>query len=434
MTSPEQPSMPPSLWAATAPKGAPHPSLEGTRDVDLAIVGGGFTGLSTALFARRLGLSVAVLEAVEVGFGASGRNNGQVIPTLSRRDPADIVARFGAERGERMVALVRDSANLLFDLVREHGIACEAEQAGWIQPAHSPGRVAIARRRHDAWASRGAPVEFYDREGIAALLGSDAWHGGWGNRSGGHVNPLALARGLAAAVVAAGGAVHERSPATSLSHDRGSWIVGTPGGTLRASRLVLATAAYSTDLWPGLARTIVPVNSWQLATSRLGENVRATVVPGRHAVSDTRGELGFFRHDGSGRLVTGGASMLSLAGIEGSLRARVGGRLGAWFPQLAGIGFDHAWSGKLGVTTDFFPHIHRLGESGFAWIGCNGRGVALAVSMGRELARLSAGEREEQVALPFTPIQPIPWHGFARRIGPPLALWGYRRADRREVG
>jgi len=204
MNSPEQHSMPPSLWAATAPKGAPHPSLGETRDVDLAIVGGGFTGLSTALFARRLGLSVAVLEAVEVGFGASGRNNGQVIPTLSRRDPADIVARFGAERGERMVALVRDSANLLFDLVREHGIACEAEQAGWIQPAHTPGRVAISRRRHDAWGSRGAPVEFYDRDRIVALLGSDTWHGGWGNRSGGHVNPLALARGLAAAVVAAG--------------------------------------------------------------------------------------------------------------------------------------------------------------------------------------------------------------------------------------
>jgi len=434
MTRPADGQMPPSLWAATAPQRAPHRALEGTREVDLAVVGGGFTGLATAFFARRLGLSVAVLEAVEVGFGASGRNNGQVIPTLSRRDPADIVARFGAERGERMVALVRDSASLLFDLVREQGIACEAEQAGWIQPAHSPGRVAISRRRHDAWGSRGAPVEFYDRDRLAALLGSGSWHGGWGNRSGGHVNPLALARGLAAAVAAAGGDVHENSPATSLAHDRGNWTVATPRGVLRASRLVLATAAYGADLWPGLSRTIVPVNSWQLATARLGENVRATIVPGRQAVSDTRGELGFFRHDASGRFVTGGASMLSLAGIEGSLRARVGGRLGAWFPQLAGIGFDHVWSGRLGVTTDFFPHIHRLGESGFAWIGCNGRGVALAVSMGRELARLAAGEREEQVALPFTPIQPIPWHGFARRMGPPLALWGYRRADGREVG
>ena len=137
------------------------------KHVDAAIVGAGFTGLSAALHLRRAGVEVAVLEAVEPGWGASGRNNGQVIPTLSRAEPDDIVARHGAA-GERFVALLRDSASILFDLVREEGLEAEAEQTGWIQPVHSPGRMKIAERRVAAWSKLGAPVELLSREEVGA--------------------------------------------------------------------------------------------------------------------------------------------------------------------------------------------------------------------------------------------------------------------------
>jgi glycine/D-amino acid oxidase-like deaminating enzyme len=175
---------PDSLWAAVTPPGPDLSELVGTAEADVIIIGGGFTGLSTALHLREAGVDVAIVEAVEPGWGASGRNNGQVIPTLSRPDPDDIVAKHGAA-GERFVALLRDSASVLFDIARRYQIQAEQEQSGWVQPVHSPGRIKIAERRVRQWSKFGAPVELLSRDQTRQMLGSDAWYGGFWNRSGG---------------------------------------------------------------------------------------------------------------------------------------------------------------------------------------------------------------------------------------------------------
>ena len=154
---------PNSLWAAVTPSGPELPELIGTQQADVIVIGGGFTGLSTALHLREAGVDVAIVEAAEPGWGASGRNNGQVIPTLSRPDPEDIVARHG-EAGERFVGMLRDSASYLFDVTRRYNIDAEGEQAGWVQPVHSPGRIKIAERRVRQWSKFGAPVELLSRE------------------------------------------------------------------------------------------------------------------------------------------------------------------------------------------------------------------------------------------------------------------------------
>src|SRR3954449_12797827 len=169
---------PDSLWAAVTPSGPDLPELTGTQQADVVIIGAGFTGLSTALHLREAGVDVAIVEAAEPGWGASGRNNGQVIPTLSRPDPDDIVAKHRAS-GERFVALLRDSASTLFDVARKYQIQAEQEQAGWVQPVHSPGRIAIAERRVRQWAKAGAPVELLTRDETRKMLGSDAWFGGF---------------------------------------------------------------------------------------------------------------------------------------------------------------------------------------------------------------------------------------------------------------
>src|SRR3954452_2640028 len=206
---------PDSLWAAVTPSGPDLSELIGTQQADVIVIGAGFTGLSTALHLREAGVDVAIIEAMEPGWGASGRNNGQVIPTLSRPDPEDIIAKHGSV-GERFVALLRDSASTLFDLARRYQIQAEQEQLRWVQPVHSPGRIRIAERRVRQWAKFGAPVELLSRDQTRAMLGSDAWFGGFWNKTGGHINPLALSRGLARVVVERGGRIYARSPAINF--------------------------------------------------------------------------------------------------------------------------------------------------------------------------------------------------------------------------
>src|ERR1700712_5727643 len=227
---------PDSLWAAMTPPGPELPKLVGSQHADVIVIGAGVTGLSTALHLREAGVDVAVVEAAEPGWGASGRNNGQVIPTLSRPDPEDIIARHGAV-GERFVAMLRDSAATLFDLARRYKIEAEQEQAGWIQPVHSPGRIKIAERRVRQWSKFGAPVELLSREQARDMLGSDAWYGGFWNKTGGAINPLALARGLARVVLHQGGSIFPRSPVISFERVSNRWLVKTAHGQISARAL-----------------------------------------------------------------------------------------------------------------------------------------------------------------------------------------------------
>jgi glycine/D-amino acid oxidase-like deaminating enzyme len=425
---------PPSLWAAVTPPGPALNALEGAHVSDVVVIGAGFTGLSAALHLRRAGIGVTVLEAMEPGWGASGRNNGQVIPTLSRPDPDDIAARHG-EAGERFVALLRDSAQVLFDLVREERIEAEAEQTGWVQPVHSPGRMRIAERRVAQWSRRGAPVALISREEMARRLGSDAWHGGWWNSTGGHINPLALARGLTRVVLDHGGLIFARSPVIRYQRVGSVWRVITRRGTVSARALVLATNAYTGELQaalaPRIAREIVPVLSWQMATAPLGDNVRRTVLPERPAMSDTHGELYFARYDARHRLVTGGALINPVNGAE-RLKPYIAARLQRLFPQIGTVAFDYVWNGTIGMTRDYVPRVHRLGPDGYAWAGCNGRAVALAVALGREFARAVQGVADAELALPFTEPEPIPFQPVARRLAP-LMLLAYKRRDAREI-
>jgi glycine/D-amino acid oxidase-like deaminating enzyme len=426
---------PDSLWAAVTPQGPELPELTGTQQADVIVIGAGFTGLSTALHLRESGVDVAVVEAAEPGWGASGRNNGQVIPTLSRPDPEDIIAKHGAT-GERFVAMLRDSASTLFDVVQKYKIEAEQEQSGWVQPVHSPGRIRIAERRVKQWSKFGAPVELLSREQTTDMTGSDAWFGGFWNKTGGHVNPLALARGLARAALGLGARIYARSPAISFERRDDKWIVKTEKGEISGRALVVATNAYSGEfsksLVPEIATEVMPVLSWQMSTQPLSDNVRKTIIPGRQAVSDTHGELYFARYDARNRLITGGAVLGPGNKVE-RIKARVTERLQRLWPQIGDIKFDYVWNGYVGMTADFLPRIHRLGPNAYGWTGCNGRAVALTIPLGRELAKAVQGVPESELALPFT--EPVTYvaHGLLRRIAPWMLLL-YRQRDAQELG
>ncbi|MBI5263804.1 MAG: FAD-binding oxidoreductase [Bradyrhizobium sp.] len=425
---------PNSLWAAVTPPGPELPELIGTQQADVVVIGGGFTGLSTALHLREAGVDVAIVEAMEPGWGASGRNNGQVIPTLSRPDPDDIVARHGPA-GERFVYLLRDSASTLFDMASRYGIEAEQEQTGWMQPVHSPGRIKIAERRVRQWSKFGAPVELLSREQARDMTGSEAWFGGFWNRTGGHINPLALSRGLARATIVKGARIFARSPASSFTRTGNRWLVKTEKGEISARALVVASNAYSGEfaksLVPDIAYEVMPVLSWQMATQPLSDNVRKTIIPGRQAMSDTHGELYFARYDARNRLVTGGA-IIGPGDKAERLKGIVTQRLRRLWPQIGEVRFDYVWNGYVGMTTDYMPRFHRLGPDAYGWTGCNGRSVALTMGLGNELAKAVRGVPENELALPFTRPVRIPAHGLLRKIAP-IKLLLYRYRDAREI-
>jgi glycine/D-amino acid oxidase-like deaminating enzyme len=424
-----------SFWYADAPAAPATRPLEGEATAHVAIVGAGYTGLSCALHLAERGASAIVLEAGEIGSGASGRNNGQVIPSFSRIEPdalADTTPpeHGGREKGEQLVQLVADSAAFSFDLIRKHGMDCDAEQRGWVQPAHTPGRVKLAERRAAAWARRGAPVEVLDRAGVERITGSCFWHGGWLNRSGGRVQPLAFCRELARVAMAKGAQVFTGSRAAALQRRDGRWRIATDRGSVFADRVVIATHAYSDGLWPGLARTVFPVNSYQMATAPLPDAVLETLLPGAAACSDSQGDLHFFRLTADGRLVTGGGLVFGYD-YAARLRRRIGERVARVFPQIGAPKFDFLWHGAVGVTLDARPHAHELAPGVLAWLGCNGRGIALATSAGAQFARACLGTPIGDLPLPFSTLTPVVGHAIGKRIAS-FALAYYRRRDKQE--
>jgi glycine/D-amino acid oxidase-like deaminating enzyme len=405
-------SLPNSLWAATAAPAADTPALAGERRADAVVVGAGFTGLSAALHLAESGADVVLLEAGEPGWGASGRTGGQVIPGL-KPDPDELVAKYGAKRGARLVEFAGGAPDLVFELIERHGIDCHAARSGWIQGVHARRRMDLAEMRVEQWGRRGAPVELIDAARMAELTGTARYAGGWIDRRGGMLQPLSFSRGLARAAIGAGAAIHGGSPATALVREGRGWRVETPGGAVIADQVLLATNAYTDALWPGLQRSVIPLFSYQVATRPLGDNLRRAILAGGMPVSDTRRLLNYFRLDHTGRLVVGGRGRASQTGDPAFYRNIVDG-LNWLFPQLDGTELDYYWAGRVALTLDHLPQAAELAPGLHAMIGYNGRGVAMATACGKMMAERMRGKPLADLPLPATRMKPIPFHGLRR--------------------
>ncbi len=420
-----------SIWDSVASSKEQAHILDRDISADIIIIGAGIVGLSSALHMAKNGHKVVVIEGRRIGSAASGRNNGQVIPVLSGAEPDEIIKRYG-EVGERFVALIRDSANYLFQLAKDENIECEAEQTGWFQPAHSLAHLSISEWRNSAWQKYGAPCKMLDRDQASAMIGSKNWYGGMLNPTGGHINPLMFTQGLAKAAKRYGVQIFENSPALTIQNKGDSWQVSTKHGQVKGNKLLLATNAYSDDLVPNLqpkvAKSIVPVISFQLATKPLNKQLQNSIIPKRQAISDTRGDLQYFRYDARNRLISGGA-LIYKGNAKQRLKKLVGNRLATAFPQMGRPEFTHIWSGYIGVSQDRFPHFYQLGDGFWSWSGCNGRGLALAASLGREFAAIIDGKTD--IALPLSEPKPFAFHSVARKLAP-SALAYYRWKDKQK--
>ncbi|EGJ22125.1 FAD dependent oxidoreductase [Cereibacter sphaeroides WS8N] len=405
-------------WGASDEPALAAPPLRGTTETDVAIVGGGFTGLVIALHLAEAGLAPLVLEARHVGFGASGRNGGQVIPGL-KYDPEALLQKFGPDRGRALIDLVGGAADAVFDLIERQGIRCAPRRAGWIQAAHSERALPAVLNRARQWQERGVGVSILSRDEIAARTGTSLYHGGWHDPRAGGLNPLAYARGLGRAAIAAGAHLFEESPALSLTRKGAGWEIRTPEGLVRANRVLIATNAYGEGLLPGLAQSILPVQSMLVATAPLPEDLRARLMPGGVVLSETRKLAFYMRQSDDGRLVLGGRGAVGPM-EDGRLMAALEAGLARIFPEAARFGIAQRWSGQLALTLDGLPHLHAPEPGLQVLLGYNGRGIALATALGRMVANhLASGE---EPVFPVTPLRPLAWH----RLREPVMNAGIR--------
>jgi glycine/D-amino acid oxidase-like deaminating enzyme len=411
------------IWERTAPSGVDRDRLGEDVRCDVCVIGGGFSGLSTALHLREGGASVAVLEAGRVGDGASGRNTGQVIPVLKRDDPD--VLRATIPFADALLDIVGSSAGYLFKLVERHGIDCDARQIGWVQPAHNAATLRVAERRFRAWDAEGADVAWLDRDEVHAKLGSPYYNGAVRWSDGGTVNPLALCRGLAHTASEMGARLFEQSPAIALTRRTTGWTVRTPHGSVDCEAVVLATAAYSGPLVPALANSFVPLSFFQIATEPLEDEQIEASLPRDAAFSDLHRDMHWFRHDSERRLVTGTA-LVSRLNWRKKVTAVAYARTHKIFPGLRDVHYVAPWSGQVAMTRDYLPKLFRTADGLAGWYGCNGRGVALSISMGRVLADLLNG------VSPDLPVESLRPTFGASRIGPVVGgamLNAYRALD-----
>jgi glycine/D-amino acid oxidase-like deaminating enzyme len=416
----------PSLWAATAPPPPATPPLEASTTADVCIIGGGYAGLSTALHLAEQGVKAVVLEAKEPGWGASGRNGGQVIPGI-KHDP-DEIERMFPDIAEELVDFVGGTADAVFDLIGRHKIEVPHVRAGWIQGAHTPASVETVRRRAVQWRRRGADTDFLDRAATERALGTPQYDASWIDRRGGAVQPLTYARELARVASEAGAVIHGGTRATGLARNTRGWTVSTDrGATVSAEKVLVCTNGYTGDLVPRLRQTVIAPNSFQVATAPLSDNLRRSILPDGQVTSDTRKLLLYFRLDHTGRFIMGGRGPFREPSGPGDW-AHLERVLVKMFPQLQGTPIEYRWCGRVALTRDFVPHLHEPEPGLLIDIGCMGRGVALQTALGIRLARYLASGNPAALPFRLTSIQPLPLHALHRAYVAAIIAW-YRLSD-----
>lgn len=417
----------PSYYAATRRDRRERPALDGDATVDACIVGGGYTGLSAALHLAEAGRSVILIEANRLGWGASGRNGGQ-LHSGQRRDVETLEAWFGPDRARALFDLGEAAKTTVKDLIARYGIACDWRD-GLIHAAHKRRYVAPMHReaerlREDYGLPGAMPL---DRVQLSAAIGTDVYYGGWRDPTAGHLHPLDFALGLATAAEAAGARLYEATPAIRIEPGGRPRVV-TPHGTVRADTVLVACNGYLNGLEPETDARIMPIRNYILATEPLGDRADR-LIPGREAVSDSRFVVYYWRLSADGRLVFGGGETYSETEPR-DVAAFVRRHMLGIYPGLADVRIDHAWGGTLAVTMSRLPFVRRIGPGLYSAAGYSGQGVSLATFAGKLVAESIAGDTERFDVFAALPTPRFPGGRWLRHPSLVLAMTWYALRDR----
>lgn len=395
------------LWEKTAPAPPQTVALRGNATADVVVIGGGYTGLSAALHLAEKGAKVILLEAHEIGFGGAGRNVGLINGGMWTM-PSEIPGVLGPVYGERLLDLLGNAPLAVRALVEKHAIPCEIEKQGTLHCAVGDKGLEEITERCRQWAARGADVRILSAAETATRIGTDVYAGALLDMRAGTLQPLAYARGLAQSAIAAGAAIHTRSPATSTERTGSRWLVNTAGGSVSADWIVVASEFYSTGPFEAVRNEQVLLPYFNFATVPLSEEQLKTILPERQGCWDTKEILSSFRMDHAGRLVFGSVGALRNSGLPVH-RAWAKRALVQIFPQLKGMEFETEWYGRIGMTDDALPRFHKFDDNVVGFSGYNGRGIAPGTVFGKTVASHILGELPEaDLPLPVSDVREVP--------------------------
>ena len=433
----------PSLYAATADADLAYPALSESVHAHVAVVGGGYTGLSAALHLAEAGIDVVLIEAERVGWGASGRNGGQ-LHSGQRRDQDWLEEHLGLDAARRLWSLAEEAKAVTLGLIEKHGIACDW-RAGLIESVHRERLVAGERAYVDKLAEHYGyeHATWLGRDELAAAIGTDVYFGGRRDMGAGHLDPLKFAQGLARAATAAGARIYEGTRVAGFGERRAETIeiACVPGGfdlaasgptargpSVSAEIVILAGNGYLAGLDAEVEARVMPIDNYIVATAPMGAGQPGGLIPGGEAVSDTRFVVYYFRPSADGRLVFGGGETYGSA-ARGDTAAMVRSHLARVYQQLADAPIDHAWGGTLAITLNRLPFIRRVRHGVYAAAGYSGQGVAMAPYAGKVLAEAISGNPGRLDTFASLPITPFPGGKLLRFPGLVAAMTWYRLRD-----
>ena len=418
----------PSYYAATANAAPGRPSLKGEAVADVCIVGAGFTGISAGLELAERGYKVIVLEAARVGWGASGRNGGQIVNGYSRE--LDVIEkRYGAKAAQDLGSMALEGGNIIRERVAKYKIDCALTPGGAIT-AFTARQMKHLEHAQKIWAQHGhTTLELVDRAGLARIVATDRYVGGLLDPLSGHIHPLNLVLGQAAALESLGGIIHEDSRAISIDSGK-TPSVSTDNGTVRARFVLICGNAYLAPLLQReIGSKIMPVSSQVMATEPLDAGRLAALLPANYCVEDANYCLDYFRRTPDHRLLYGGGTVYGgadPASIEGKIRPL----MLKTFPSLKDVKIDYAWSGNFALTLPRIPHVGRISESVFFSHGDSGHGVTTTHLLGRLLGEAVDGETSRFDVFASLPYLPFPGGRTFRVPLTVLGSWYYQMLDR----
>ncbi|MDF0606732.1 FAD-binding oxidoreductase [Neisseriaceae bacterium TC5R-5] len=418
---------PASYYAASANPAPARAMLQSSLQADVCVIGAGYTGLSTALHLAEQGYQVVVLEAARVGWGASGRNGGQIVNSYSR-DMDVIERRHGPVAAQALGAMAFEGGQIIRERISKYDIQCDLKQGNVFTAFTSKQMTELAAKKA-LWERYGhTGLELIDHTDMANIVASDRYVGALLDNWGGHIHPLNLALGEAAAFESLGGQIFEQSAVVRISQGD-PVVVHTEAGQVSCRFLVIAGNAYLGDLVPALAEKSLPCGTQVVTTEPLPVDLARSLLPGDHCIEDCNFLLDYYRLTADNRLLYGGGTVYG-ARDPGEIESLIRPKMLATFPQLAGYKIEYSWTGNFSLTLSRLPQAGRLGSNIYYSQGCSGHGVTYTHLAGRLLAEAIQGRSDRFDCFAQLPHYPFPGGRLLRVPMLTLGAWWYGMRDR----